>query len=318
MTNKTKILKAIVHPSISPGQSEASGILPFWSRAIRRFFLSVALLITVHILSADTQAQIRIGTITPASGHEVKVFRSADILKMDAAVDMELQPYDEIECFTGKAIVELKSGPENTLVASGQFRMAVRPPDGRAFSVVILIGDADMQSRYPSLMCTPEACMGPLRTEYSIRARRTGEGVLREYTVFDGEVRVGSAGTERTILTGEKLVTKATEPPQQQKLQFEDFNRPAILYASTDLTKAISSGTEVDRSSLFENLRRLHTDVLIDPKNSTKRVNLALAQVGNGSSSSAVYQLTKAEEYSPGGDTKQLLIIAVINGAALS
>ena len=318
MTNETKILRAIAHPFMSRGQYEASEILPFWSPALRRFFLSVAILITMHILSADTRSQIRIGAITPTSGHEVKVFRNADIFKIDAAVDMELQPYDEIECFSGKAIVELKSGPENTLIASGQFRIAVRPPDGRAFSLFILMGDADMQARYPSLMCTPEACMGPLRTEYSIRARRTEQGISREYTVFDGEVKVGSAGPERMISAGEKLVTKATEPSQQQKLQFEDFNRPAILYANTDLTKAIASGAEVDRSALFDNLRRLHTEVLIDPRNSTKRVNLALAQVVNGSSSSAVYQLTKAEEYSTGGDTKQLLTIATLKGAALS
>jgi tetratricopeptide (TPR) repeat protein len=291
---------------------------PLFSCELRRpLFLLVGLLIA-HVLSVNAAAQVTVSHVTPPANHEVKCIRYADLNEMDVSKGMELRPWDEIFCRTGKAIVELKSGPGSTFKASGPFRVVIMPTEGRALCVNVLNGDGDMQSDYPSNMSTGETNMGPERTEYAIRVKRTEQGLSREYSVYDGDVKISSPAFDTSIATGQKLVMRPLEPPEALRLASEDITRVVNLYAYVDVTKAgISAAAQVEPDRLLERFKVLYRSVFSDPKNALKRADLAVEQVNSGISSSAIYQLKKAEEYTPPGDTMQLVRIAVLKGIAL-
>jgi tetratricopeptide (TPR) repeat protein len=300
---------------LAGGTSRTSS--PIFHR-LGRLVCSFAALLAMHFLSMNTSAQVTVGSVTPNSGHDVLCTRWSDGTEEQVYEGMEVRANDLVVCRSGNAILQLNSGPDTIFTASGPFRFALLEPKGMAMRVWVFTGNGDMQSNYPTCLISGETRMGPQCTEYSIRLRRTSEGPTREYLVYEGEVNVSSPGLDKRISTGQKLSVNPRGAPVARQIDFEDIDRIVNVYSQVDVSKAERSGTVgFDRDRLYERYRSLYTSVFQDPKNPLKRADLAVEQVNSGSSSSAIYQLSKAEEFTPGSDPKLLVRVAVLKGLAL-
>lgn len=240
-------------------------------------------------------------------------------------VGMVLNHWDEISCPSASIIIELTAPNKSLFKASDQFSFLLKPSGAKDIIIKVNKGAGEMQSSGGGEV-SGEAGIVVIKTEYSVRVRRTPQGLQEDYIVFEGDVGVTpaarfSAGfSEATmrVATGQKLrVVEGGLRRRVTKLTAEDISKSASVYARIDTAKALMKNN-VDPKETYANLLGRYEAVFREPTNANNRIQLAVDQVNLDVSEDALYQLQKAEQFTPPDQNATRAVIAVAKVAAFT
>jgi len=200
---------------------------------------------------------------------------------------MELKAGDELSSNATRLIVAIKCGTATELKVSAPFRVRFLinntgcnlyhyPKQGALLNVT---------SSVPTSVRSGETRLASKRTQYEIKTIGISRGgLVQEWLVYEGEVSIqGGEASVRAkepviVEQGEKLVTQGPTRVSREKITAEDIQATADIYASVDASRAKVS----DPGTVFLKLRKLYQEVLADPTNNVKRVNLVNEQKSLG------------------------------------
>lgn len=302
----------------------------------------VLLLLAILCLASTTDrvsAQVRVTAMWKdnqalKSTEEVKCIHYADWKEENVYVDMVLQPWDELSCPSGLVTIELTAPNGSRFNGSENFRIILQPPRDKDLVIKVSSGNGDLQASAGGEMSAGEVGIVVIKTEYAVRVRRTKEGPVQEFIVFEGAVEVISPTPQfifrrprrytarlggTSVSAGQKVVldSSAFPFPAIKKIDGEDIAKSASVYAKIDTAKAMMR-KKVDPYETYANLAGRYTAVFSDPTNANKRIQLAVDQVNLDVNRDAFYQLQKAEQFTPPEQNRTRATIAVTRGAAFA
>lgn len=248
-------------------------------------------------------------------------------------VKMVLKPFDELTSPSGLVWLEL-DGPNGSIFrGSDKFKIIVFPSSKADMVLNVLSGNGEMASAAGAVMTSGDVSIVVVKTEYAVRVRHTKDGPVREFLTFEGEVVVDTkrfgepifAGRKRlrpspfgtTIPTGKKiLLDNATLNPEVTTINSEDIAKSASVYAHLDTAKAMKRN--VDPEATYAGLLSRYKAIFQNPTNADNRLQLAIDQVNLEVNQGALYQLKKAEQFTPTSQRKSRAVIAVTKAVAFA
>lgn len=240
-------------------------------------------------------------------------------------VGMVLNDWDEIGTQSTSIIIELTAPNGSKFKASDRFSFLLKPPGEKGFIIKVTRGAGEMQSS-GGAEASGEAGIVVIKTEYSVRVRRTPEGLQEEYIVFEGEVGVtpetrflaGFSEATMNVATGEKLqVVEGGPRGRVRRVTAQDISKSASVYARIDTAKALMR-SNVDPKETYATLLGRYEAVFREPTNANNRIQLAVDQVNLDVSKDALYQLQKAEQFTPHDQNATRAVIAVAKVAVFT
>jgi hypothetical protein len=139
----------------------------------------------------------------------------------------------------------------------------------------------NVRSSVPTNVRSGETRLASMRTRYEIKFRRKRKSLTGEWIVYEGEVTVKTPTTLTTIRQGEELVAQAASDQLFHTIASENLRGAATAYAKIDVSQTNISNRE-ELQSTFLKLQTLHLEVLADPNNRSKRINLKSEQIRLG------------------------------------
>ena len=235
---------------------------------------------------------------------EVTCFRLATLEQVPVELNMQLEVGDEL-IGTGSTNLELECAGGSRLRFSGEFRVMLAPTaEGQDCAINLLAGNANVTSEEPTGMISGETTLGSAGTIYEFRVSRGAEGDLnQECVVYEGQVDVNYGPRWRGRLSGGQKADFKRGRARRIRLQKEDIERVAALYARLDVSKArLESGRDPTgkparnvRQAAYSELVALYQEALTRPKDSDARLRLAIRQLDYSINDEAFYHLRRAE-----------------------
>ena len=206
------------------------------------------------------------------------------------------------------------SCPEGTAITfSGRFRAMIGAPKQKNedCAVDLLAGKVDILTNRPTSTKSGTVVAAARGTVYSVRIARDEKGPTVWCAVLDGEVDVTGDDLDTSRL---KVGLRQSWAPAGEKIEnvtADDIKGTAALYARMDVAKARMAGAQTAPSTVSD-LETSYLRVFQTPSDSEARVDLAAKQTNLKVTSSAIYQLGRAEKLTPANDKAQLARIAAI------
>jgi hypothetical protein len=250
----------------------------------------------IQLISVPPAAgQARVERIIPRPA-SVSVQRAGAVGRERALAGALLLPGDMVA--TGDtSLLELRCGEGggNTYRLKGPFRVLIDVPIDTTCHVNLLAGHGDVIAESPSATTAGGIPLGSTGTQYSVEVTREGDQLVRKLAVFEGEVTVGGARRDgrRGVAQGSQLQWAGREVTPAPVSQGE-IERSAEVYARFDAAAAVAEAPAGDTIAMYQQLKRLHYDVLANPTDTAKRVELAKRQIQYKASYQAAYNLRRA------------------------
>jgi len=233
------------------------------------------------------------GLDEPAAAGSARCLRFSDGVEVDLIAPMLLYPGDEIWSDSEQIDVRLECGEQTVQLLSGRFRAFVDFPGDKLCAIKLARGALDVLTDSLIQIDVGGIVLGNEGTQYAVRL--TGNTrALAEVSVFDGSVRASAPGQSAQIRTGNtlELGRLGRLDGAERRLSEHDIARSAGIYARTDLAVSRNAvGTLVEPRRDYQELERLHRDVLGDPGSRSARAALARAQIRLGVNDDAFYHL---------------------------
>jgi hypothetical protein len=246
----------------------------------------------IELISVSPAAgQARVERIIPQSGR-VSVQRAGSVAIERAEVGAALLPGD-VAATRDSSLLELRCTEEagNTYRLQGPFRVLIDVPIDSTCHVNLLAGHGDVIAESPSATTAGGIALGSSGTQYSVEVTREGDQLVRQVAVFEGEV--GVRGSGRGVAQGSELRWVGLEATSAS-LSRHDIERSAEVYARFDAAAAAAEAPGGDSAATYRQLKQLHYDVLANPADTAKRVELAKRQIQYKASYQAAYNLRRA------------------------
>ncbi|MEE8586431.1 MAG: hypothetical protein V3T83_16425 [Acidobacteriota bacterium] len=249
---------------------------------------------------------------------DVTCFRLATLEQVPVELNMQLEVGDEL-IGTGSTNLELECAGGSRLRFSGKFRLLLAPTaEGEDCAINLLAGNANVTSENPTGMTSGETTLGSAGTIYEFRVSRGAEGgINQECVVYEGRVDVNYGSGWRYRLSGGQRADLKRGRARRMRVQKEDIERVAALYARLDASKARFEGGR-DPTKPARNVRRaayselvaLYQKVLTRPKDSDARLRLAIRQLDYSINGEAFYHVRRAESSAVGKTQKAYIALA--------
>lgn len=298
----------------------------------------ILLMLVMQIVASNVEAQVSVTAIWK-DGQSLPTTKEVicrhDNLKEEGIYKgMTLKPFDQLTSPSGLVYIELTAPNGSIFKGAGTLAIMLLPSQGKDILINVFSGYGEMQSSTGGVMTSGEVSIVVVKTEYSVRVRHTEAGPVREFLTLEGEVGIETYGPSRTvegfpneppltftpiekksIRTGEKFVLANDGSITTTKINAEDIAQSATVYARLDTAKAALK-KEINQAETFQNLFKRYTSVFEDPTNGDKRFELAVDQVNLEVSDDAIYQLKKAEQFTPEPNKTKRAVIAVTKAVA--
>lgn len=212
-----------------------------------------------------------------------------------ARLGMPLAPGDLLESEGAGAAAELSCPRSASLNFFGAFRTVVVDPQDRDCAVNLLSGSLEVLTSDPTQAQAGDITMGSKHTRYGLHFVVRDGRPAAQAAVYDGEVEVVRAGRSQPLplAAGLKLATAMAEPV---RMEADDFDRAATVWARLDLAKAQVAGTTIENpDATYYRLHATYVRVLANPVDADARINLAGQQVLLAIPRSALVELNRAE-----------------------
>jgi len=222
------------------------------------------------------------------------VQRAGATASLAPVVGTILQPGDMITA-SDSSYVELKctTTGATTYYFNGPFRVLIDVPMKSLCHVNLIKGHGEVLAEVPTNTTAGTIPMASPGTQYSIDVDRPGDTILCTVVVFEGEIAAGQQ--RRAVVQGERIRWRGTAVTTGRATT-ADIERSAALYARFDVAAARERGaTGADSAATFELLKRSHYEVLANPTNRAKRVELAKRQIQYRVDDQAAYNLKRAK-----------------------
>ena len=265
--------------------------------ALRPLHSALALLL---LFAAQASAQARVETIIlGADASPVLFVPLGSMVEKELKPDMNLLPGDLVYTSAEGTTLVLRCPPEggNTFAVESPFRVQVSVPREASCRFDVGAGSMDVLAEEPTEVTSGGVNAGSVTTQYAVRAIASEAGVSQEVNVFDGEVFVLTEGGSVGVRQGSSLTY---EPELGETFvganSDEDIRRSAAVYSAFDLDQAIRAGAEIgDPGELLVQLQGLHYEVLSEPDDEARRVELARVQLQYQATDQALYNLKRAD-----------------------
>jgi hypothetical protein len=238
--------------------------------------LSSMILITLLAVSGRSQ-----GTITAIAKNLDKLNTTREVTcirqrrRPKVVVPMALQVGDRLVSNSKTLTVRLNCGAgEFTVTAPFRLTLISKPGNSCYVNYQSVGGQMNVIDSGVTGVVTGAARMVSGGTIYGIKSTRVGKrGLKWEWIVYDGKVMVQTGVTAKTVEKDQKLVATGRAAPSIQRVAPEDIRQAAAAYARIDVSQANISNPQ-EREKAFVRLQALHQDVLAEPDNQRKRINL--------------------------------------------
>jgi hypothetical protein len=215
---------------------------------------------------------------------------------------MALLNGDELIGNTGAVTVRASCGANTKLELSGPFRVRflLTANQGCKFlSTPKPGGRVNVSSTVPTNVQSGNVKMATKKTEYEIhyvpitvsrtvrvkgrRRLRLTTRIQQEVIAYKDEIEVTVKGSRLlTVNEGEKVVTTAGVPARVDNITTQDIAETASVRARIQVSQLPPSVSERERKKAFADLQILHQEVLADPRNQPKLINLVNEQIKLG------------------------------------
>lgn len=254
----------------------------------------------IALVNSYASAQARVETIIFDGDPSPVSFiplGSADMKEL--APDMNLLPGDLVFTSAQGTTVVFMCPPDggSTFAIESPFRVQVSVPTEASCHLDLDAGSMDVLAEASTEITSGGVDAGSVTTQYAVRVAATEEGVVQEINVFDGEVFVRSEAGELEIGQGSSLTYgSGSSGPVVEANSAEDIKRSAAVYSAYDVDQALRAGADVgDWRELRARLEELHYEVLDEPDDETRRVELARVQLRYEARDQALYNLKRAD-----------------------
>ena len=262
--------------------------------------LQRSLLMTVGLVALSpglAAPQARLTDVTPL-GVDVSATRLGSVApEAVVAGAADFMPGDLLFCGEPDAVVTLECPPgsSNSVNLTAPFRVAIAVPGSGGCHIDLQAGDADVLDEENTEVTIGGVEMKAVGTQFAARVWRGEGGAERRIVVFDGEVEVQGLGESVRLHRGTMLTFKSSLAGRQPvAAPSAEVERSARIYSRVDLATAQKAGTVENPELLQATLQRQYYEVLAEPENEAKRVELARTQIEYQVSDRAVYNLKRA------------------------
>lgn len=233
------------------------------------------------VLPAPGAAQARIDVLFPETA-AVEVQRLGSDRPELARAGMDLAPGDLLSSSVEDVSVTLRcSAPagDNTYDLVSPFRVLIDVPMGAPCHVNLLSGTTEVTAEVPSQTSAGGVTLGSTGTEYGVEVRRSADSLVFRCTIYTDSVSI-LAGPQTLPGGGFQargtLLWKAGGTFERTGVSREQLARSAAYRARFDLAAAQGKGSlQNDSSSTLRRLQTLHYQVLRNPENTARSVELA-------------------------------------------
>jgi hypothetical protein len=283
---------------------------------LRRLPLLSALL---FLLPVPAASQARIESIIPSEAR-IAVARLGADGGVRPEVGMLLEPGDMLTSSADSVFIELGCGEEgqtNTYMIASPFRVLIDVPTMASCHVNMLSGLTEVVAEAPTETTAGGVTLGSTGTQYAVEVRRDGDALVLNCIAYDGTVRV-LARPDLMIAAGAKLVWYGERGVEQAPNTRQDLERSAVTYARFDLATAQKQNVAIqDPAAALLQLSALHYQVLANPADTARRVELAKEQIRYRVSDQAVYNLNRVDVRDEAALRRYEIDPAVVRGARL-
>lgn len=229
------------------------------------------------------------------STEELRLSRFADFSEeTSVAVGARLEIGDLLTSIGESIGVELACGAETVLRFSGGFRLLIDSPVETDCAVDLLSGTVDALTDLPVEVTAGDVTLGVEGTQFSLSLTRGEEGPDHDLSVYEGRVRVRTRSIDEEVGTGRSW-KRARGQAVSGEISAARAERSAALFARLEVAKSVAAGERFeDRELTYNELRRLHLQVLTRPTDTNSRVELARAQLRYRRDDRAAYHLRRA------------------------
>jgi hypothetical protein len=216
--------------------------------------------------------------------------------------------------------IELGCGEEgqtNTYMIASPFRVLIDVPTVASCHVNMLSGLTEVVAEAPTETTAGGVTLGSTGTQYAVELRRDGDALVLNCIAYDGTVRV-LAQPDLMIAAGAKLVWYGERGVEQAPNTRQDLERSAATYARFDLATAQKQNVAIqDPAAALRQLSALHYQVLANPADTARRVDLAKEQIRYRVSDQAVYNLNRVNVRDEAALRRYEIDPAIVRGARL-
>lgn len=234
----------------------------------------------------------RDGSALPSSD-DVELIQFGSVQPIGIRRDVALGIGDELRSRSGQIVIVVSCSDTVSVTLVRQFRVAIMPPTGEKTCLLdLLAGQAHVQGDASTGLGAGGVTMGAVRTEYIVSVSRTGDGVRRDLTVFDGNVEVRSSGRADTNISAGTALSVERGGYRSAPITAGDIQAAAGLYAMVDASTLTADARRTATRSLFNAYQR----VLTHPDSTAARLDLIGQQVLFDTKSRATfYQLKRVK-----------------------
>jgi len=263
---------------------------------MQKWLPDVLLLVSVAC-PVSVAAQARIDVLVPATA-AVEVQRLGSDHPEVAAPGMDLVPGDLVSSTVEGVSLTLRcSGEEgdNTYDLASPFRVLIDVPSNAPCHINLLSGTTEVTAEAPSQTSAGGVTLGSTGTEYAVEIRQEADSLVFRCTIFTDSVSV-AYGSTVIARAGSNLIWNRGGAFDLTRISKEQLVESAAFRARFDLAAAQGKGSAPDDSgATFQRLQTLHYQVLEEPNNTERSVELARALLDIQLPDRARYNLEKAD-----------------------
>ena len=213
---------------------------------------------------------------------DVRLTRFASF-EEEARIDVgtTLEPGDLLASTSGEIDLALTC-PEGTVLRfSGSFRVLIDVPGSESDCALnFLSGTLDVLTDQPTEVNAGGVVLGSEGTQYSVVIVRGPRGAAQRCSVYDGRVAWSYSAGERRWLDGGMRLDLGPGRLEEGEIRSDELARVATRYARFDVAGSLAAGQQhADPQAATASLARLHYKVLAEPRDTSRRVDLARAQI---------------------------------------
>lgn len=306
----------------------------------------ILVLIVISVISPDASAKVTVNVIEKnhrgfKETTEIKcLLQGGTIEEPKVSKGMELNIGDELSCMSQGLAIQLKCGINSFVTFKSPFRVIIIPaPDEKHCALMLTMGSAEVSANDPTIVLCGGMILGTKGTQYSVAALRTDNLPVQQVAAYESDVflrtsklsatavsrgpgadlflRTSKSGAT-TVRAGHKVVVGRSSKFEVKPIDRNDIEQSADVYARIDLAVAdvFANGNLTNRDNIYMRLRNFHGEVLSDPTNVEKRLNLSAEQINNEVLEQAIANLNQATKYSKADDNVQKSKIAFLMGIA--
>jgi hypothetical protein len=244
-------------------------------------------------MASPAAGQATVHSVIPAV-NDVRVQRAGATARPERATKgLLLQPGDLLTAGDTSSLLEMRCATQTTTTyrLKAPFRVLVDVPTDTSCHVNLLAGHGDVIAESPTTTTAGGIPLGSTGTQYSVEVSRVGEELVRRLVVFEGAVKLRATGEAveqgASVKWAGGARTAAAVSP-------DEIERSAAVYARFDVWAARAASPELDTAAAYRQMKQLQYDVLANPTDTAKRVDLAKRQILLKVNDQAAYNLKRA------------------------